>query len=209
MVSVIEKDLPIDVVAEPKKKETLEPGFYDYILQTDQMYKDITPFEIKTSIHNCFACEHMNYSKPLELSNFDASVMVIGEVPSDIDFRTREGKLLADTLKWAQYDLDDIYFTSLSKCEQTASPDRCQHHLLSELLCVQPKVVVSLGYDVGKHFDPSINSAGYSSNILSKYEMITTYRTVYAMTDQSLFQEYCNHMLQAKGRLTSHLQRSL
>lgn len=208
-MSVIEKELPFDVVTTQPKKEKLEPGFYDFILQQDQMYKDVTPFEIKTSIHNCFACDQLNHNKPLELSNFDASVMVIGEIPGDIDFRTKEGKLLADTLKWAQYDLDDIYFTSLSKCEQTATPDRCQHHLLSELLCVQPKVVISLGYDVGKHFDPSINSAGYASTLLNRFEMITTYRTVYAMTEQSLFQDYCNHMLQAKGRLDSHLQRSL
>lgn len=203
-MSVTEQTQPFDIESsDPYKKDQLEPGFYDQILVPELMYKNITPFEIKNSIHNCFACENKNYKKPLELSNFDASVMVIGETPSDIDFQTNEGKLLADTLTWAKYNLDDIYFTSLSKCTETATPERCQHHLLSELLCVQPKIVIALGYDVGKYFDQGINSAGYTSTILNKYDMITTYRTVYAMTDQNLFQDFCNHMLRAKGRVDS------
>lgn len=207
MMSVTEKELPFDVEPE-NDKERLEPGFYDQILIPVLMYKDVMPFEIKTSIHNCFACDHKRFKKPLELSNFDASVMVIGETPSDIDFQTKEGKLLADTLTWAQYNLDDIYFTSLIKCEESETPERCQHHLLSELLCVQPQMIVALGYDVGKHFDTNIDKAGYTSVLLDKYDMLTTYRTSYAMTDQQLFQDFCNHVLRAKQRVDSKLQRS-
>lgn len=202
-MSVSEKELPFDFSDTAPVKNQLEPGFADRILIPEQMYKEVTPFYLKTSIQNCFACDNKSFKKPLELSNFDASVMVIGETPSDIDFQTKEGKLLADTLLWAGYSLDDVYFTSVVKCESSSTPDRCQHHLLSELLCVQPKVVIALGYDVGKHFDPAINSAGYSSQLMGKYEMISTYRTLYAMGDQQLFQSFCSHMLQAKQVLGS------
>jgi uracil-DNA glycosylase family 4 len=208
MSVVIEKDLPFDVEMNPYVKEKLEPGFYDQILMKEHMYKNVTPFFIKTSVHQCFACDNKRHIKPLELSNFDASIMVIGETPSDIDFQTKEGKLLADTLTWARYDLNDIYFTSLIKCEESPTPERCQHHLLAEILCVQPKIIIALGYDVGKYFDPMINRAGYTSILFHKYDMITTYRTLYAMADQSLFQEFCNHMLRAKQRVDSKLQRS-
>jgi uracil-DNA glycosylase len=201
----LEKELPFDTT-DPLQKENLEPGYYDKILVPLLMYKDVTPFEIKTSIHNCFACDAKKLSKPLELSNFDANVMVVGETISDVDFQTKEGKLLADTLLWAKYDMNDIYFTALSKCVETETPDRCQHHLLSEILCVQPKVIIALGYDVGKHFDSAINRAGYTSSLLDKYDMLTTYRTSYAMTEQKLFEEFCNHILQAKGRVDSKLQ---
>lgn len=203
-----EVEVPFDVETGIYTKEKLTPGFYDHILNKEQLYKEVTPFEIKTSIHNCFACDNTRFVKPLELSNFDASIMVIGEVPSDVDFRTKEGKLLADTLTWAKYDMDDIFFTSLIKCEESSTPERCQHHLLSELLCVQPQLIISLGYEVGKHFDPAINSAGYSSVLLDKYNMLTTYRTTYAMTSSELFEEYCNHMLRAKEKVNSTQQRS-
>lgn len=203
-MSVIEKEPPFITEVDPCKDQ-LEPGFYDQILNQEHMYKDVTPFYIKTSIHHCFACDSKQYKKPLELSNFDASIMVIGETPSDIDFQTTEGKLLADTLVWAQYDLNDVYFTSLMKCEESSTPERCHHHLLSELLCVQPKMVVSLGYGVGKYFDASINSAGYTSVLLDKYDMITTYRPSYAMSDAQFFQDFCSHMMQAKQRVESKL----
>lgn len=193
------KELPFDMT--DTVHDTLDPGFFDKILLPEQMYKDVTPFYIKTSIHNCFACENKSFRKPLELSNFDASVMVIGEFPHDIDFQTKEGKLLAETLAWARYDLNDVYLTSLVKCESSSSPERCQHHLLSELLCVQPKVVIALGYNVGVQFDQQINSAGYHSKLMDKYDMITTYGVNYAMSNQDLFQEFCGHMLRAKQQV--------
>ncbi len=199
---------PFDM-SDPYDKDRLEPGFYDRVLIKDHMYKEITPFEIKTSIHLCFACDQKSYQKPLELSNFNASVMVIGETPSDVDFQTPEGKLLADTLTWAQYDLNDVYFTSLIKCEESKSPDRCQHHLLSEILCVQPKIIIALGYDIGMHFDPNISSPGYLTHLLDRHYMITTYRTCYAMSDQKLFQDFCQHILQAKTHMGNISQRSI
>jgi uracil-DNA glycosylase family 4 len=201
-MSVSEKELPFDLPG-GIVDDRLQPGFIDKILIPEQMYKEVTPFYIKTSIQNCFACDNKQFKKPLELSNFDASVMIIGEVPSDIDFQTKEGKLLADTLLWAGYNLDDVYFTSLVKCESSFTPERCQHHLLSELLCVQPKVVIALGYDVGKHFDSSINQAGYKSTLMDKYDMYTNYRTLNAMSDQQFFQDFCNYMLRAKQHLDS------
>jgi|GEM_PF-6083638 len=204
-MSVIEKNLPFDLETDLFRKTALEPGFYDQILDKEHMYKTVTPHHIKTSIHQCFACNNRRYVKPLELSNFDASVMIIGETPSDIDFQTKEGKLLADTLIWAKFSLDDVYFTSLIKCEESSTPERCQHHLLSEILCVQPQMIIALGYDVGKHFDPSINCAGYTSVLLDRYEMITTYRTLYTMSSQEWFQEYCHHMLRAKQKVESKL----
>lgn len=202
---VSENQPPFDLAPNDlQSKNQLEPGFYDKILMPEQMYKSITPFHIKTGIHNCFACENKSYNKPLELGNFDASVMVIGETPSDVDFQTKEGKLLVDTLSWANYDLNQLYFTSLIKCEESATPDRCQSHLLAELLCVQPQVIIALGYDVGKHFDPTINKAGYISVLMDKYTMVTTYRTTYAMTEQTLFEDFCHTIAQARVKVNSH-----
>jgi len=198
--------LPFEVKQESKNK--FEPGFYDQILTQELFEKQVVPFEIKTSIHNCFACNNKKFIKPLELGNFDAPVMVIGETPSDVDFQTQEGQLLVNTLTWAKYSLEDIYFTSLSKCETTSTPEMCYTHLLSEILCVKPSVIISLGYDVGKFFDPNINMAGYTTNLLDKFEMITTYRTIYAMTDKNLYEEYCNHIMLAKQKVDNKLQRS-
>ncbi|MCY9186524.1 uracil-DNA glycosylase family protein [Bacillus halotolerans] len=187
-------------------KSAFEPGFYDQILTHDLFEKQVMPFEIKTSIHNCFACDNKKFIKPLELGNFDASVIVIGEVPSDVDFKTPEGQLLVKTLTWANYSLEDVYFTSLCKCETTTTPERCYTHLLSEILCVRPAIIISLGYDVGKFFDPNINMAGYTTNLLDKFEMITTYRTIFTMSDKNLYEEYCNHIMFAKHKVDNKLQ---
>lgn len=202
-MSVSEKELPFELPVKEAGTHKLEPGFVDRILIPDQMYKEVTPYYIKTSIRNCFACEHNDFKKPVELSNFDASVMVIGETPSDIDFQTKEGKLLADTLLWAGYNLDDVYFTSLTKCQSSSTPERCQSHLLSELLCVQPKLVIALGYEVGKHFNPAINQPGDLSFLMDRYPMITSYRTTYTMSNQNFFREFCLHLSQAKQQLDS------
>lgn len=206
-MSEVVKELPFDT-GEIYKNTQLQPSYSDREFMPEIMYKNISPFEIKTSVHHCFACDVKKYTKPLELANFDASVMVIGQTPGDVDARTSEGKQLMDVLSWAGYALQDVYVTSLVKCEESQQPERCHHHVLSELLCVQPKMVISLGYEVGKYFDTSINSAGYTSQLLSKYEMITTYRTSYAMTDQQAFQSFCNHILQARHRVVSILQGS-
>lgn len=194
---------PFDVEADPYTKNNLEPGFYDKILPKDNIQKDIIPFEIKTSIHNCFACEHKKFHKPLELSNFDASVMVIGQTTDDVNFTTDEGKLLADTLLWAGFNMDDVYLTSMTKCADEDVPEQCQHHLLSELLCVRPRVVIALGYDVGKHFDPAITQAGAFSTILNSMSMLTTYRVSYAMQEESLYHQFCYHLQQAKVSMDS------
>ncbi|MCD7911035.1 hypothetical protein KC480_05785 [Bacillus velezensis] len=206
MIASGSNSLPFDI--ENENKSVFEPGYYDQILTHELFEKEVIPYEIKTSIHNCFACNNNKFIKPLELGNFDASVMVIGETPSDVDFQTPEGELLVKTLTWANHSLDDVYFTSLCKCEATSTPERCYTHLLSEILCVKPAIIISLGYDVGKFFDPNINAAGYSTNFLDKYEMITTYRTLFAMTDENLYFEYCNHMLFAKQKVDNKLQRS-
>ncbi|HHT7153142.1 hypothetical protein P4I89_08255 [Bacillus cereus] len=201
-MNTIEVESPFDtadVFSESKTK--LEPGYYNEILMPEHIYKKITPFDIKTSVHNCFACDNCKFAKPLELSNFDASIMIIGQVPSDVDIRTPEGKILIDTLSWSGYNLNDIYLTSLVKCEDSTQPEQCQHHLVSELLCVQPKMVIALGYDVGKYFDPTINQAGYQSVLMGRYNMITTYRTLYTMENQNLFQELCGHILRAKQQM--------
>lgn len=195
------KELPFEQESDPFLKDQLEPGFYNRIISTEQMQKDVTPSFIKTGIHNCFACNNKKYKKPLELSNFQASVMVVGEVPSDVSFQTKEGKLLIDTLTWAQFQLNDLYFTSLSKCEETVTPEQCQHHLLSEILCVRPKMILFLGYEVGKYFDSTIDRAGYTSTFIQQYPILVTYGVKYAMANETLFQEFCSHVLQAKQRM--------
>lgn len=197
-MSVSEKQLPFSALDDVPVKDKLEPGFFDRILIPEQMYKEVAPYHIKTGIQNCFACSNKSYKKPLELANFNASVMVIGETPDDVNFDTDEGKLLADILMWAGYDLSDVYMTSSIKCESSASPDLCQSHLISEVLCVQPKLIIALGYETSKRLEPSVNSAGHVSHFMNRFPMISTYRLLHAMANQEYYQEFCNHMIRAK-----------
>lgn len=194
------EEWPFDI-SENDQNPKKEIGFYDQVIPPELMYKYTTPFEIKTSIHQCFACDMNKFTKPIELSNFNASTMVVSQSPDGIDFSTKEGKLLADILAWAQFDLNDIYFTSLVKCKESTQPEKCQSHLVSEIICVQPKIILSLGYDVGHFFDETINCAGYSSSVFHQYPMITTYHLPHVMGDQQLFSEFCNHIIQAKQQM--------
>lgn len=203
-MSVIEKELPFDMTDPLDTKDQLEPGYIDKILLPEQVLKNVTPYKIKTSIMNCFLCANKNHNKPLELSNFDASIMIVGETPGDVDFKTKEGSLLGEILKWAQYDLDDVYLTSLVKCESSPTPDRCIFHLISEILCVQPKLIIALGYDVGRYFDSSITSPGHFTKVMDRFDMLSTYRTLYVMNDQNLFQNFCKHFLEAKEYITTN-----
>lgn len=179
-------------------KQSLEPGYYDKILTTEHMLKEVSPYHIKTSIYNCYACQLRKYCKPLELGNFNASVMVIGETPSDVQFETEEGKLLAETLKWAGFEMDDVYFTAISKCEETPTPERCFNHLLSEIQCVQPQIIISLGYNVAKMLAGDQVQPGFQSDIMKQFTMLTTYRLIHIINSKEHFQYFCQQVHQAK-----------
>lgn len=101
---------------------------------------------LRQSIQNCRMCPLAKLTKPLPLSNFDASIMIVGETPGDVLFDGDQGKKLGKLLVETGIDLKDVYLTSLTKCAESSDTERCTHHLTSEILTVRPSIVVCLGY---------------------------------------------------------------
>jgi uracil-DNA glycosylase family 4 len=145
--------------------------------------RDFSHDQVLLSITHCQSCSSVKLTKPLTLHNVEASIMFIGERPDDVLFDSPQGKKLANLLVAAGLDLNDIYFTAMTKCRESNSFARCQHHLTAEIMIVRPKLIVCLGYNVCKffHSDPHVG------------HYIQVYPNVHALFTYSLMDAVAPH----------------
>jgi uracil-DNA glycosylase family 4 len=196
------EDYPFDT-EEKELIKVYNPVFYDQMnVSKDGVKKDISAFHVKSGIYNCYACSLSHYHKSVTMSNFDASLMIIGQTPQDIYFEQEPGKMLANLLKQLQFDFNDIYFTSAVKCEGSSEFAKCHHHLVSEIILVQPLVIIALGYHAGACFMEHIQiKPGDVTTLPTRSDVIITYRVQDVMNDQIAYNFLLKHLSMAKAQL--------
>jgi uracil-DNA glycosylase family 4 len=118
--------------------------------------------QVKQSIIHCQLCPSNKLTKPLSLHNFDARIMVIGEKPEDVLLDTKQGSLLAKLVRHHGVDLEDVYMTSLTKCQESEHPTNCQSHLVAELVAIRPMVAICFGYQASAVFLPNPQLGQYT-----------------------------------------------
>jgi uracil-DNA glycosylase family 4 len=181
-----------------------KPVFINEIPMADIVVKKmISSAELKASVYNCFACPLNTYQKPLPMANMEASLMVIGSQPQDVSFETEQGKLLGELLKSFEIDFDDVYFTSAVKCEGSTSYSECHHHLIAEMIVVQPLVAIALGYNAGHQLLSSINPGaaivpGQTGTLPTGTDMVITNSIADSMDDLEFIKQ---HLYVAKTQL--------
>lgn len=167
----------------------------------------IGEFNLKAKILNCRKCPLNSFTKPLSLTNINASLMIVGEYPKDILFETREGQVLSNALKSLSFDFDDIYFTSAIKCTESHDFSKCSSHLVSELILVNPLIVVSLGYQAGLQLVNSIKNPGETAVLPNNSDFLVTYSMSEVLENEIAFNIFMNHMSTVLNQLQYRKQQ--
>jgi hypothetical protein len=205
------KELPFDVENEVPK-ERKEPEFFDKVLQPVLVRKTVAPFNIQTSVYNCHACSLQEYHKPLTLEESNADLMIIGQEPHDVLIESPQGKILHEILNQYHFNQNDIYYTSSVKCAQSKDFDKCHHHLVSEMISVEPLMVIALGYHAAAPFMEHLAKAdqhhhnggnltpGDGYTLINGSDMMVTNRIQDVEGNQPLFHALHEHFQLAQQR---------
>lgn len=198
----------------PAKKSQFHTEYFDEIFSETPilMQKEVTPFNVAASVSNCMACPLNEYKKPLDLlNNTEASLMIIGEDPRSVLPDYESGRLLHDVLSELHFNRHDIYFTSMVKCIGATDMAKCHHHIISEIMAVEPLVIISLGYYVAApfmehHAQQDQNSTGLvpgsGYTLENGSDMIVVNRLEDAMANEQLAQQLKTHFQLAYNRLS-------
>lgn len=197
----------------PEKNRQFHTEYFDEVFSNTPilMQKEVTPFHVAASISNCMACPLNEYQKPLQLNNVNASLMIIGEDPRNVLPEYESGRLLHDLLDELHFDRHDIYFTSMVKCIGSTDMQKCHHHLISEILAVEPLVIIALGYYVAAPFmehlaKQDINSSGLAPGsgytLENGSDMLVVNRLEDAIKTEQLSQQMKMHFQLAYHRLS-------
>jgi uracil-DNA glycosylase family 4 len=181
-----------------------KPVFYDQMNTPDEGFKkDIGAFHLKTSVYNCYVCPLHQYRKTVPMSNFHASFMIITQDPQELNPQTEHGKMLYQILQQLHFDLNDIYFTSAVKCEGSTEYMACHHHLVSELILIQPLVIVALGYYAGAFLMNSATSIqpGDTITLATGSDLLITYSLKDITPNSAQYNWFIKHLSMAKAQL--------
>jgi len=148
----------------------------------------ITDIEgLKQTANTCTLCElHLGRKNPVfDKGNPETGIFICGMVPADeeneqgIPFVGRAGKLLDEILKDADLSLNDVYITNLVKCYLAAGKplkqdwiDHCLPYLVSQIMLIKPKAIITLGKDSTIHLlgeNPRVSLAKLISSGPHKY----------------------------------------
>lgn len=195
------KDIPFDM---SESYIQFNPDFYNWKHSAINLENGISSFNLKSEIINCSTCGIYQSEYPLSLANMNGSAfMIIGQTPLDVQFETESGKVLAEALRFHQFNFEQIYRTSLYKFED--SSQACHKHIASELIVVKPTVVLALGYEVGAEFVDNIQAAGQGITLANGVDILVTHSMKDIISDHSCYQEFYSHV----GIVANQLQYRL
>jgi uracil-DNA glycosylase len=178
------------------------PLFYDQVQAPDESKKkDWGTFHFKSQLLHCHACDMNEYHKWIPEFHPKQSFMVIGETPQDIDPKTEQGKKLRQYLQQIRLPLDQIYFTSAVKCENSAHYSQCHRHMIAEMIIVKPLVAIAFGYYAGYLFVPEGEQIqpGYTTTLSNETDFMITY-SLKDITNETEHTYWMQHIMMAKNQ---------
>jgi DNA polymerase len=123
------------------------------------------------SIHNCVKCD-ISLTRNNIVSgrgNINSNVMIIGEAPGamedkhGIPFVGKSGQLLRAILRYYNIEPKELYITNAIKCRPPFNRSpldieiiNCKPYLLTEILRVNPKIIVLLGGVALRTYYPNV-----------------------------------------------------
>lgn len=122
--------------------------------------------ELEHSVNNCVACElHQSRTQAVIAEGLDsAKLMIITTAPSNNAetstslLSAESSQLLSNMLKAIDVTRNDIYFTSLVKCQLPQERDLrttevlcCEQYLTQQIEKIQPNLIVALGEFSAQH----------------------------------------------------------
>jgi DNA polymerase len=120
----------------------------------------------KKELQNCKLCDlyKTRLNALVGEGNRNADIMLIAQAPGELEDKANKmfigpsGKMLDKLLQNAQISRDEIYITNLIKCNlpQNRRPKQreikaCSKHLDMEIVEINPKILVPLGYYATKY----------------------------------------------------------
>ncbi|CDQ41901.1 uracil-DNA glycosylase family protein [Virgibacillus salexigens] len=168
------------------------PKYYDYEPSYTTLHNGTSHFHLRTSILTCETCGMYLSNEPLPLNNMNATLMIIGESPTDVQFETSNGEILATALKQVHVNFDDIYLTAARKSVETQRV--CDHHLSSELIVVHPLMIIALGYEVGAAITDHVQAPGQGFTLSNGSDLLVTNSLSEILQSPSLYQPFINHL---------------
>lgn len=178
-------------------------AYYSETMQGPAMKEYVSLYNIQTSVNNCMLCPLNEYIKPLELSKGMETkhIMIIGDDPTDVLSQYANGAVLHELLSEFDFDKNYIHFTSLAKCVGATNFKDCHHHLISEVISIEPKIIIALGYNAAYPFMSHIAEAngqqlvpGVGYSLENGSDMIVVNRPIDTANNIQLKMELKSHM---------------
>lgn len=178
---------------------TLPAVLTDTPLPTDYVKKDLYSADLLNQVSACHACPLQEYNKTILQKNFHASVVIVSLYPEELSQHTDEGRQFYQLLLNSGLSADDLHFTSIAKCKY-GNPHECRSFLEQELILIQPKVVLFLGYEAASFFfNP--DAPGLFVPIDNKTSYYSTYSYKEALSSDLHYQWLVYHLSQLANNL--------
>ena len=182
-----------------------KPDYYNSYPSFVNRSNVISHFHLKTSIMSCSTCSYHEGDYTLPLNNMHASFMIVGETPYDVHFETEHGQILSHIIRQLHVDLDHIYLTSIKKSVEAVDP--CHKHLSSEVIVIQPKMIVALGYGPANSLSDQIDFPGQGKTLINGSDFVVTHSLEDIIHEPSKYEELFQHMQMAFNQWQFRLQQ--
>lgn len=197
------KDYPFDM--SESALINFNPDYYNKNHARSNLYNGVSSFNLKAEILNCDTCGVYKSESPMSIHGMNSSFMIVGQTPDDIQFETSHGKVLSDALKHYNYNFDDLYLSSIRKNNESEAV--CHKHIASEIIVVNPMVLLVFGQEVAEELSPFNQSIGQGSTLSNGTDILITHRMSDIISDHLAYQEFYNHVGVAYSQWQFRLQQ--
>ena len=139
--------------------------------------------DLEMEINICSKCnlERTRMNPIVGRGNKKAHIMFVMDDISEVEDRKEEvlvdkdGEYFRKFMEFSKFDIDDSYFTTLSKCsahgELVSEETRllCSEYLMAQIALVNPKYIIAVGEEVTNYFLPNEKITDIRNIVGNKY----------------------------------------
>ena len=139
--------------------------------------------DLEMEINICSKCnlERTRMNPIVGRGNKKAHIMFVVDDISEVEDRKEEllvdkdGEYFRKFMEFSKFDIDDSYFTTLSKCsahrELVSEETRllCSEYLMAQIALVNPKYIIAVGEEVTNYFLPNEKITDIRNIVGNKY----------------------------------------
>lgn len=208
---------------------TLKSFGYKYIdsIDTQNSYNNTISLPndlnlLNNIVNNCTLCSFSKHRKNVLFSYGKASskIMIVTFSPTELEdsegrfYTGKAGELIYNIVtKVFNYNIDDVYITSLSKCRVVYNDNNltdniniCKNYLLKQIELLNPKIILFFGQNVYEYMIECDNFEQIKGNIFewANYKVLATYEHMHILKNPTLKKEVFESMLKVKNFMESN-----